>query len=98
VVPGDPTASFDRRFTSAGQTNQSGYSSPRMDFVLANAVKAAQPQARAVYYRVAQQIIHDARPLIVLYDTVTFAAYSTNVTGVELTNAGLLIVANARFK
>ena len=37
AVPGDPTGSFDRRFTSTGATNQSGYSSPRMDFVLANA-------------------------------------------------------------
>ena len=77
-------------------TNQSGYSNPRLDFVLANAVKATQPKARAVYYHVAQQIIHDARPLIVLYDTVTFAAYSTNVTGVELTDGGILIVRNAR--
>jgi peptide/nickel transport system substrate-binding protein len=97
AVPGDPTASFDNRFTSGLVSNQSGYSSPRLDFVLANGVKAAQPKARAVYYHVAQQIIHDARPVIVLYDTVTFAAYSTNVTGIELTNTGLLIVANARF-
>ena len=98
AVPGDPTASFDRRFTSTGATNQSGYSSARMDFVLANGRKAAQPKARAVYYRVAQQMIHDDRPLIILYSPVTFAAVSTNVTGVELTNAGLLIVANARFR
>ena len=50
----------------------------------------------AVARRLTQQIIHDARPIIVLYDSVTFAAYSTKVTGAELTNAGLLIVRNAR--
>jgi peptide/nickel transport system substrate-binding protein len=98
IVPGDPNASFDNRFTSGGPTNQSGYSSPRMDFVLANGVKATQPKARAVYYRVAQQLVHDVRPIIVLYDAVTFAAYSTKVTGIEVTDGGLLIVRNARFE
>ena len=96
TVPGTPGASFDNRFTSGGVVNQSGYSNPRMDFVLANGDKATQPKARAVYYRVAQQLVHDVRPIIVLYDAVTFAAYSTKVTGIELTDGGLLIVRNAR--
>jgi peptide/nickel transport system substrate-binding protein len=96
AVPGDPAFSFTARFTTGTSSNVSGYSNPRLDFVLANGVKAAQPKARAVYYHVAQQIIHDARPVIVLYDTVTFAAYSTKVTGLELTTSGVLIVRNAR--
>jgi peptide/nickel transport system substrate-binding protein len=96
-VPGDPGASFYSRFTTGMTSNESGYSNPRLDFVLANGTKAAQPKARAVYYHVAQQIIHDARPIIPLYDAVTFAAYSTKVTGIELTTSGLLITQNARF-
>ncbi len=46
----------------------------------------------------AQQIIQADRPIIVLYNPVTFAAFSTNLTGVRLTANGLLRVANARFK
>ena len=37
--PGDPTASFDVRPPRA-VSNQSGYSNPRLDFVLANGLKA----------------------------------------------------------
>jgi peptide/nickel transport system substrate-binding protein len=96
IVPDDPTAPFDNRFMSGQTANQSGYSNPRLDYVLANALKATRPKARAVYYHVAQQIISAARPIIVLYDAVTFAAYSTKVTGIELTTGGLLIVRNAR--
>ena len=51
-----------------------------------------------MYYRVAQQMIHDDRPLIVLYAPSRSRPYSTNVTGVELTSSGVLIVPNARFK
>ena len=98
-VPGDPDRQLRPRASPRRHgNNESGYSNPRLDFVLANGLKASQPKARAVYYHVAQQIIHDDRPVIFLYDTVTFAAYSTNLTGVELTSGGLLIVANARFK
>jgi peptide/nickel transport system substrate-binding protein len=98
AVPGDPNANFYTRFTSDGGNNQSGYSNPRLDYVLAEAVKATDPKARGVYYRVAQQIIHDERSVIVLYSPVTFAAYSANVTGVELTNSGALVVPYAHFR
>ena len=51
--------SYIYRFSTSGRrSNHSGYSNPRLDYVLANALKAAEPKARAVDYRVAQQIIH----------------------------------------
>ena len=78
--------------------NYSGYSNPRLDLILANGLKATSSKARATLYRVAQQIIHDDRPIIVLYNPITFAAFSTNLTGVQLTSNGALIVANARFR
>ena len=46
----------------------------------------------------AQQIIQSDRPIIVLYNPITFAAFSTNLTGVQLTASGHMIVANARYK
>ena len=67
---------------TAGVRNYGGYSNPRLDYVLANGLKATQLKARATNYRVAQQIIHDDRPIIYLYNVTTFAAFSTNLTGV----------------
>ena len=49
-----------------------------------------------VHYHAALQIIQADRPSIALYNPVTFAAFSTNLTGVEVTYQGLLSVANAR--
>ena len=66
--------------------------------MLANGLKATQTDARAVNYRVADQIIHDDRPLIVLYNQTTLAAFSTNVTGITLEPRGLVQLANAQFR
>ena len=54
--------------------------------------------ARAVNYRVADQIIHDDRPLIVLYNQTTLAAYNTNVSGITLDYKGQVQLANAQFR
>ena len=64
-----------------GTTNYSGYSNPRLDYVLRNGLKAIQPVDRAVNYRVAQQILLADRPAIFLYDSVYHAAYSTSLKG-----------------
>ena len=40
----------------------------------------------------------DARPIIPLYNTNAFAAFSTTVTGLRLAWSGGLIVEHARFK
>ena len=93
--PHDMTYPF---FATAGDLNVSGYSNPRMDYVLAHGLEATNPKARAVYYHVAMQIIHDDRPIIVLYAPTFIAAYSTSVSGVEQTNSGLVTLVNAQFK
>src|SRR5262249_51535707 len=53
----DPNSSLSPSLPSAGPLNVAGYSTPRLDYVLANALKATDPKARATDYRVAQQII-----------------------------------------
>jgi peptide/nickel transport system substrate-binding protein len=94
----DPGGNFNDLFTT-DSTNYGGYSNPRMDFVLANALKATSPTARKTYYRVAEQIIQKDRPIIVLYHLTTYAAYSTSVTGVQLQPAsGNIQVAYAQYK
>ena len=84
--------------STAGSRNYSGYSSPWMDLILSNGLKATNIQARSTLYHVAQQIIQADRPIIVLYDAVTFAAFSTKLTGVQLGAGGLIKVENAQYK
>ena len=93
----DPN-SISTSVATSGSRNRSGYSNPRMDYVLNNGLKATDPKARAVNYHAAQQIIHDDRPIIVLHSLTTFVAFSTNITGVQLAYNGAVLVANARFK
>ena len=84
---------------TAGDINFSGYSNPRMDYVLTHGLEATNPKARAVYYHVAMQIIHDDRPIIVLYAPTGIAAYnSTSATGVERTTSGFVSVVNAQLR
>jgi peptide/nickel transport system substrate-binding protein len=99
MVPGqpDPNTEIYQQIVTSGARNYGGYSNPRLDYVLANGLKATEPKARAVDYHVAQQIIHDDRPLIVLYNGVTIVGVSRNVTGVQLTPVGAVTVVNARF-
>ena len=66
--------------------------------MLANGLKATQFGARAVNYRAAQQILQADRPAIFLYNTIDHAAFSSSLTGVELTANGLLDVEHAQFK
>jgi peptide/nickel transport system substrate-binding protein len=94
----DPIDNFGGLETTSG-TNYGGYSNPRLDYVLANALKATQFEPRVVNYRVAAEIVHDDRPVIPLYHLTTFAAYSTNVTGVEQAPASAdILVAYAQLK
>ena len=99
-VPGmvDPSINISGAVATSGTRNYMGYSNPRLDLILSNGVKATSIKARSTLYHVAQQIIHDDRPMIVLYNPTTFAAFSANLAGVQLSASGLMIVANARFK
>jgi peptide/nickel transport system substrate-binding protein len=94
----DPHQVIYRVVGTNRDNNYGRYSNPRLDYVLANGLKATQMKARAVYYRVAQQIIHDDRPLIVLDNRTSLVAYSTGVTGVALDYKGQVQLANAQLK
>jgi peptide/nickel transport system substrate-binding protein len=95
----EPAAMIQQFFSStSGVRNYSGYANPRVDFVLDNGLKATTLGARAVNYRVAQQVIHTDRPAIFLYNITTLAAHSTSLGGVQLSPNGGVLVHNAWFK
>jgi peptide/nickel transport system substrate-binding protein len=95
---GDPNYLITQQFATWGSLNSGGYSNPRLDYVLRNGLKATQPAARAVNYRVAQQILLADRPAIFLYDTVYHAAYSSSLTGIRLIPNGQLDVEYAQYR
>ena len=72
----DPSLNFNDLETTDG-TNYGGYSNPRLDYVLANGLKATEFKARVVNYRVAAQIVQADRPVIPLYHLTTYAAFGT---------------------
>jgi peptide/nickel transport system substrate-binding protein len=94
----DPSYLLYQFFDSAGVRNYMGYSSPRMDYVLRNGLKAVKQSARAVNYRVAQQLIETDRPAIVLYNSDKIVAYSASLKGIWLSANGTLHIENAQFK
>jgi peptide/nickel transport system substrate-binding protein len=95
---GDPHDAIYRFFVSSQTSNRSGYSNPRLDLILNNAAKATDPKARATLYRLAQQIIANDRPMIVLYNVTLFVGVTARVTGVRLASNGDVLVMNARFR
>jgi peptide/nickel transport system substrate-binding protein len=94
----DPNSLIYNRVATAGDHNYGGYSNPRLDYTLNQALKATSFKARAVYYRLAQQIIHDDRPFIFLYNPTTLLAYSTSLKGIEVTPFGAAILVNAQYR
>jgi peptide/nickel transport system substrate-binding protein len=93
---GEPNYLISQFFDSSGVRDYGGYSDPRLDYVLANGLKATQFSARAVNYHAAEQILQADRPAIFLYNTVDHAAFSSSLAGVQLTANGLLDVEHAQ--
>jgi peptide/nickel transport system substrate-binding protein len=94
----DPNSFIYPFFDTAGSLNRAGYSNPRLDYVLANALRATDPKARAVDYRVAQQILHADRPVIFLRDNVVYRVFDSDLKGIQLDPFGTPLFANAQYK
>jgi peptide/nickel transport system substrate-binding protein len=94
----DPNTMISPFAATSGSQNYAGYSNPRLDLILSNGLKATNIQARSTLYNVAQRIIQADRPIIVLTNQMTLAAFSANVAGVQLNASGSLTVAHAQFR
>jgi peptide/nickel transport system substrate-binding protein len=94
----DPNTYLYQYFATSGPQNASGYSNPRLDYVLANALKATNPKARAVDYRVAQQIINTDRPIIPLRYPIDYVEVASDLHGIQFDPFGDLLLANAQYR
>jgi peptide/nickel transport system substrate-binding protein len=95
----DPNNLIYNILDTNGPSNACGYSNPRLDYVLANGLKASSLTARAANYRVAQQIIHDDRPAIVLYNNIAYIAFNDRLlSGLQLNATGGINLANVQYR
>jgi peptide/nickel transport system substrate-binding protein len=94
----DPNTNTFAFLDTQGPRNFGGYSSARMDYVLANALKARQPKSRAVSYRVVNELVETDRPRIFLYAPIQLDVVSTSVAGVFLNGGGQPLFETAQLK
>ncbi len=90
---GTSTASSPR----TGTLNDSGYSNPKLDYILNSARKSVTEKSRITLYTAAMKIIHRQRPLIYLYHPVNYYGVTKKVTGVQVFGDGLIRAYNAGY-
>jgi peptide/nickel transport system substrate-binding protein len=95
---GDTNHIIFNYFATSGGSNHTGYSNPRLDEILANTQKAISPKALKTLYHAAEETLAVDRPVIFLYHSVRYAAFSSSVTGVQLRPDLILQVKYAQYK
>jgi peptide/nickel transport system substrate-binding protein len=93
----DPDGNIYGFVATKGTLNDSGYSDPKLDYILNGARKSLTTKSRDTLYRAAMQIIHRQRPLIYLYHPVNYYGVSKKVTGVQIYGDGLIRAQSAAF-
>jgi peptide/nickel transport system substrate-binding protein len=95
----DPGLLFFSLFTTGASQDSAGFSSPQMDLIVANYFKSTGAQSQKTLVHAAEEIIQNDRPVLILYDTVTFLAYnSSELTGIQAVNGGFYRLAFAQYK
>jgi peptide/nickel transport system substrate-binding protein len=94
----DPDGNIYGFVATPGTLNDSGYSDPKLDFILNNARRSVTDKSRTTLYAAAMKIIHRQRPLIYLYHPVNYYGVTTKVDGVKVYGDGLIRAYNAGFK
>lgn len=86
----DPESLLWTLFGSDRPDNYIGYDNPRLNQLLAEAATEQDPEARALLYRQAQQILVDDAVILPLYYDVAYTLQKPYVRGLELTALGIL--------
>lgn len=93
----DPDGNIFGFCATSGTLNDSGYSDPKLDYVLNSARKSTSEASRITLYKAAMKIIHRQRPLIYLYHPVNYYGVTKKVTGVQIFGDGLIRAQYAGF-
>jgi peptide/nickel transport system substrate-binding protein len=86
----DPDGNIYGFVATPGTLNYSGYSNPKLDYILNGARKSVTTKSRDTLYRAAMQIIHRDRPLIYLYHPINYYGISKKVSGIQIYGDGLI--------
>jgi peptide/nickel transport system substrate-binding protein len=86
----DPDGNIYGFNATAGTLNYSGYSNPKIDYILNGARKSLTTKSRDTLYNAAMKILIADRPIIYLYHPVYYFGVSKNVTGVQVYGDGLI--------
>jgi peptide/nickel transport system substrate-binding protein len=93
----DPDGNIYGFVSTPGTLNDSGYTDPKLDYILNGARKSVSEKARITLYTAAMKIIHRQRPLIYLYHPVNYYGVSKKVGGVVIYGDGLIRAYNAGY-
>jgi peptide/nickel transport system substrate-binding protein len=86
----DPDGNIYGFVASDGTLNDSGFSDPKLDYILRSARKSVTEKSRITLYSAAMKIIHRQRPLIYLYHPVNYYGVTKKVEGVKVYGDGLI--------
>jgi peptide/nickel transport system substrate-binding protein len=86
----DPDGNIYGFVATPGTLNDSGYSNPKLDYILNSARKSVTQKSRTTLYTAAMKIIHRDRPLIYLYHPVNYYGVSSKVAGIQVYGDGLI--------
>lgn len=86
----DPESFLWTLFGSGRPDNYIGYDNPRLNQLLAEASTEQDPEARALLYAQAQQVLIDDAVILPLYYDVSYTLQKPYVRGLELTALGIL--------
>lgn len=93
----DPDADISRFLRTGASSNYSGYSSPELDTLLAEAGQITDTAQRAALYGRATQVIQRDNPIVYTYRLRNLTVQSRRVTGVEVYDDGVVRLGNAAF-
>jgi peptide/nickel transport system substrate-binding protein/oligopeptide transport system substrate-binding protein len=86
----DPESLLWTLFGSGRPDNYVGYDNPQLNQLLAEAAAEQDPEARALLYSQAQQLLIDDAVILPLYYDVAYTLQKPYVRGLELTALGIL--------
>jgi peptide/nickel transport system substrate-binding protein len=84
-------------FDSQGDQNYTGFSSPQLDLIISNLLKATSTQSQKKLVHVADQILATDRPVLSLYYPIQFLGYDTGLSGIQAVNGGFYRIAFAQY-
>lgn len=94
----DPDANITRFMTTGSGGNYGGFSSPKLDDLLAKAARTTDTAQRAELYGQSTKVIQEENPYIYTYRIRVLTVHTARVTGIEAYADGVVRLGKAAFR